>query len=84
MYVSYAFVAVWLLEAWRWRWRPAAEARAITWTTRVFFLVIILNGAVIFAAGPRRIAGALLVAWLVWIWRPAGAAGARATSPAPG
>lgn len=73
VFVNYAFVAVWLLEAWRWRWRPAQDkvGRVITLTTRVFFLVIILNGAVIFAAGARRIAGALLVAWLLWIWRPA-------------
>ena len=73
VFVNYAFVAVWLFEAWRWRRRPAGNARAITWMTRVFFLVMILNGAVIFAAGTRRIAGALLVVWLLWIWRPVGA-----------
>jgi len=76
VYVNYAFVAVWLFEAWRWRRRPADNARVITWMMRVFFIVMILNGAVIFAAGTRRIAGALLVAWLLWIWRPAGASGA--------
>lgn len=70
VFVNYAFVAVWLVEAWRWRWRPAGEGRALTWMTRVFVLVIILNGAVIFAGGTRRIAGAILVAWLLWIWRP--------------
>jgi hypothetical protein len=36
----------------------------------VFFFVMILNGAVIFAAGPRRMLGGALVAALVWIWRP--------------
>lgn len=71
VFLNYAFVAVWLLEAWRWRWRPASDARVITSMTRVFFLVMILNGAVIFAGGSRRISGALLVAWLLWIWRPA-------------
>jgi hypothetical protein len=72
VFVNYAFVAVWLLEAWRWRWRPAQDsaARVITRITRNFLRVIILNGAVILAAGTRRIAGALLVAWLLWIWRP--------------
>lgn len=84
VFVNYAFVAVWLLEAWRWRWRPSGEARVITWMTRVFFLVMILNGAVIFASGSRRIAGALLVAWLLWIWRPALTTRPRATSPATG
>ncbi len=81
VFVNYAFVAVWLLEAWRWRRRPADGGRIISWITRVFFLVIILNGAVVFASGSRRIAGALLVAWLLWIWRPAGApdATSRAT-----
>lgn len=84
VFLNYAFVAVWLLEAWRWRRRPAAEVRAVDCLTRVFFLVMILNGAVIFAAGSRRIAGALVVAWLLWIWRPGAAAGSNATSPAPG
>ena len=87
VFVNYAFVAVWLLDAWRWRRQsagrqPADDARVITWMTRLFFLVIILNGAVIFAGGTRRIAGALLVAWLLWIWRPAAAP--DPTSPATG
>jgi hypothetical protein len=84
VFLNYAFVAVWLLEAWRWRRRPAGkrDARVITWMTRVFFLVMILNGAVIFAAGTRRIAGALLVLWLLWIWRPADASGPGPISPA--
>ena len=75
VFVNYAFVAVWLFEAWRWRRRPAEarDARVITWMTRIFFFVMILNGAVIFAAGTRRIAGAILVVWLLWIWRPVGA-----------
>jgi hypothetical protein len=84
VFLNYAFVAVWLFEAWRWRRRPDGEGRVIEWMTRVFFLVIILNGAVIFAGGARRIAGALLVAWLLWIWRPAGPSRPRVTSPASG
>ena len=79
VYVNYAFVAAWLFEAWRWRRRSPRDTGRLdigTWTMRTFFLVIILNGAVIFAAGTRRVAGVLLVAWLLWIWRPA--------SPAPG
>jgi hypothetical protein len=73
VYLNYAFVAVWLLDAWWWRRFPSRderEPRAITWTTRVFFLVMILNAAVVFAGGARRLAGAVIVLWLVWIWRP--------------
>jgi hypothetical protein len=79
VYVNYAFVAVWLADAWRWRRQPLREARpdALTWATRVFFLIVILNAAVIFASGPRRLAGAVLVAWLLWLWRPS----ARAPEP---
>jgi hypothetical protein len=73
VYVNYAFVGVWWLDAWRWRRCPSRDgrvARVVTWTTRIFFFVIILNAAVIFAGGTRRIAGALIVLWLLWIWRP--------------
>jgi hypothetical protein len=84
VFVNYAFAAVWLCDAWRWRRRPVDEGRVIAWMTRVFFFVMILNGAVVFVSGTRRIAGALLVAWLLWIWRPAGAFRPDATSPATG
>ena len=73
VFANYAFVAVWAFEAWRWRGRVARSrtgADALTWTIRVFFFVMILNGAVIFVAGPRRILGAAMVIALVWIWRP--------------
>ena len=73
VFANYAFVAVWAFDAWRWRARvnrSRAGPDALTWTIRVFFLVMILNGAVIFAAGSRWIFGAALVAALMWIWRP--------------
>ena len=73
VYVNYAFVAVWLFDAWRWRqqaFRGARRADAVTWAIRGFFLIVVLNAAVIFATGPRRLAGAVLVAWLLWLWRP--------------
>jgi hypothetical protein len=73
VFANYAFVAVWAFDAWRWRPRadrPGTGSDALTWTTRVFFLIMILNGAVIFVAGPRRMLGAALVAALLWIWRP--------------
>jgi hypothetical protein len=73
IYVNYLFVAVWTIEAWWWRVRPAqyvARPRALTWTLRIFYLVVIVNAAVVFAGVPGRAAGILLVAALVWLWRP--------------
>ena len=71
VFANYAFVAVWAFDAWRWRaHRGGTGAGRLTWAIRVFFLVMIVNGAVIFVAGPRRILGAALVAALLWIWRP--------------
>jgi len=75
VYVNYAFVAVWLADAWRWRRQAFLHPRdpdAMTWATRIFFLIIILNAAVVFASPVRRLGGVLLTAWLLWLWRPAG------------
>ena len=67
VYVNYVFYAVWLIDAAWWRRSPELSRRpaAVTWSLRAFYLLIILNAAVIFAAGPRRILGMLLVIWLV-------------------
>jgi hypothetical protein len=73
VYVNYVFVGVWWLDAWMWcrnLSRNRRRAHLVTWTTRIFFIVIILNAAVIFVTGARRIAGMLIVLWLGWIWRP--------------
>jgi hypothetical protein len=76
VYANYLFVAVWLFELWRWRRGSSPDApraprpRLIVWTIRIFYLVMILNAAVVFAVGPRRVAGAVIVAVLLWIWRP--------------
>jgi hypothetical protein len=73
IYVSYLFLCVWIAEAWRWRQRPAAVAQlptALTWTGRAFVLLIIVNGAIVFASPAGRIAGLAIVAALVWAWRP--------------
>lgn len=70
IYVNYVFFATWLADAiW---WARAADGyerpRAVTWILRAFYFVMILNGAVIFAVGWRRLlgvamVGALLIAW---------------------
>lgn len=73
VFANYAFVAVWAFDAWRWRARAARSPDgpdALTWPIRVFFFVMIVNGAVIFVAGRRWMLGAALVAALTWIWRP--------------
>ena len=73
VYANYAFAAIWLFEVIRWRIRsatPAPRHAAIVWSIRIFYLVMILNAAVIFTPAPRRYAGAAMVLYLLWIWRP--------------
>jgi len=73
VFVNYLFIAAWLVEAWWWRARPAGYARRpawLVWTLRGFYLIIIVNAAVVFASPIGRWPGAALVAALVWIWRP--------------
>ena len=68
IYVSYAFLLVWALDA----WRSPTVARA--WIVRAFFLIIILNAAVVFATAPGRLAGVIVVLALAWAWWPRSAA----------
>ncbi len=77
VYVNYAFLAVWAIDLWR--WRPAARPRATrarlgVWIARAFYLVVIINAAVIFAGGMRRVLGVLVVTGLIVAW-------ARPTNP---
>ena len=69
VYVNYAFFAVWLADAWWWRTAPAQRRPAsVTWTLRAFYIIVILNAAVVFAAGARRLLGVVLVSWLTRVW----------------
>mgnify|MGYP000135477465 CR=1 FL=1 len=70
VYVNYLFFAVWLADAWWWRAAGPDHVRstAVTWGLRIFYLVIILNAVVIFAAPPRRPAGLAVIALLAWAW----------------
>ena len=72
VYVNYLFFAVWLADAWWWRAAPAGYVRpaAATWMLRAFYMVMIVNAAVIFVPGVRRYFGLLLVSWLARIWAP--------------
>ena len=73
VFVNYAFVAVWIVELWRWRRAPEGNGSlpdAATWLVRAFFFVVIVNAAIVFAGGARWIAGALIAVSLVAAWRP--------------
>jgi len=65
LYLNYAFVLVWLADA-AWWWRTprsyAARSRPLDTFVFVFFLFMMINGAVVFATSPMRFAGALAVA----------------------
>ena len=71
--VNYAFVAVWIAELIWWRASPAkylSRPPSAAWSVRTFYLIVLFNAAVVFVSGFRALAGLLLIAWLLWIWRP--------------
>ena len=71
VYVNYVFAAVWIAELLAWRQWPAGyESRPgwIRWSLRVFYLVIIISGAIVFAAGWRRVIGLAIVATVAVSW----------------
>ena len=74
VYVNYVFFTVWLADAWWWRAGrpPVLRPRLVTGMLRLFYLVVVLNAAVIFAAPERRAMGLLVIALLAWTWRPPG------------
>ena len=64
LYLNYAFIALWLADAVWWWLRPHAylhRARLADALVFAFFVFMIVNGAVVFAAGPLRILGAAAV-----------------------
>ena len=76
VYINYLFVAVWLAELLWWRadrQRYFQQSAWMRWALRSFYLVIVFNAAVIFAAPDRRLAGVAVTAALVgaWIWQSA-------------
>jgi hypothetical protein len=73
LYVNYLFALVWALDAWQWSSAPVAAAArppAAQWALRAFYGIIIANGAIVFAPGPRRLLGVAIVLALIWTWRP--------------
>ena len=75
VYVNYLFVSSWIAELIWWRASPAtyrSRPWSATWSLRTFYLIVLINAAVVFASGFRVLAGLLLIALLLWIWRPGG------------
>jgi hypothetical protein len=71
VYVNYLFVGVWLAEIAWWRISPSSffgRPRTIAFLVRAFYLLIIVNATIVFAAPSRRVAGLFLVLALVWMW----------------
>jgi hypothetical protein len=76
VYVNYLFLATWAGELLWWRLDPHGyfhRPLAVTWLVRSFYLTILANAAIVFAAPGRRLAGLGLLAILIWAWRPAAA-----------
>ena len=74
VWVNYAFLVAWLVDA---GWRTGRPRRYVavstgTWVLRGFYFIIIANGAITFVAWPMNLVGAGLVAVLAWCWRPTG------------
>lgn len=72
LYVTYFFLAVWLADACWWKLAPRGYQRPsiITWTLRAFYMLILVNGIVIFVDGIRRVFGLAIVSWLARVWGP--------------
>lgn len=69
--VNELFLVVWSLEV-LWWWgapeRYRSRGRAFAWPVRAFFLLMFANGAVVFAHGPVRLAGAAALLAVGWAW----------------
>ncbi len=75
IYVNYVFTALWIAETAWWWMAPVSylrRARYLELTVRAFFLFMIVNGAVVFVAGPMRWVGLWISVILCWIWWRAG------------
>lgn len=70
MFVNYAFALAWGADAALWRagTKAGPATRTLRWLLRIFYAIVLINAAVIFAAGVRRLLGLAIVIWLFWIW----------------
>jgi hypothetical protein len=73
LYWNYAFLLLWLGQVIRSWTRVAGVSHKMSplgWLVRAFALIMIFNGAFIFAHGPVRWFGLLLNSVLIWSWWP--------------
>jgi hypothetical protein len=71
LWVNYAFIVAWICEAGWWMRHPDYPTRrptAATWTLRAFYVLVIVNAAVIFPAGATSLVGLALVGALLYRW----------------
>ena len=71
LYFNYAFLLLWLgqvIAAWTRPFRAPPTSAWWVWVTRGFILLMIVNGAVVFARGPIRWFGLLLCLALGVCW----------------
>jgi hypothetical protein len=73
LYVNHLFTGVWLAEIIAWHSAPERYRRRARWidlSVRAFFAFMIVNGAVVFVAGPQRLLGFVLIGCLlVGFWK---------------
>lgn len=67
LWVNYAFIAGWVAYGWRLAIAPDA-ASPWRWGFRAWTLIMVANGAIVFAAPDRRTAGAIIMVVLLWSW----------------
>jgi hypothetical protein len=72
LYVNYAFTGLWLWDAAAWWANPDRYARRSDRSRALLlaiFLVMFVNGGIVFAHGPARIVGLIAVGAVVWARR---------------
>jgi hypothetical protein len=68
LYVNYVFVAIWWLDA-AWRWQIRTESlRSVELGIDFFLIGMAIFGSVVFATGPIRYVGLLVMAIWVALW----------------
>lgn len=70
LFVNYLFLIVWAIDAWHLRAKPDHPrlGRTGLLVLRAFYLIVIVNAAVVFAADWRRWLGAAMAVGLVGAW----------------
>ena len=72
VWFNYLFLLAWMAEAIWWRAVPSDYLHRrleVTMLLRAFYALILINGAIVFAAPARRPAGVIAVAVVLWVWR---------------